>query len=144
MSRICSGLNYIPMPPTKLHILLADDETEISTLVSSVLQRAGHSVDVVADGQAAMDLLKENPGRYDLVVTDSNMPVVSGIELIEHLREIRFPGKIILLSGYATSELQEEYQSLNIDRIIEKPFSFSALVSAVKELSPSLQDKRPG
>jgi|ERR1700677_15204 len=128
------------MAQKNLNILLADDEAEIALLISSVLQRTGHSVDVAADGSSALDLLKKNPGRYDLVITDSNMPSVSGIELIEHLRETGFPGKIILLSGYVTSELEDMYQSLNIDRIIQKPFAFAALNGAVKELSAGMQD----
>jgi CheY-like chemotaxis protein len=124
------------MPAKKLHILLADDETEIATLVSSVLQRDGHSVDLAADGQAALDLIKDSATPYDLVITDSNMPGVTGIELIGHLREARFPGKIILLSGYA-SELEEEYQGLNIDQVVQKPFAFSELIRAVKQTTGS-------
>src|ERR1700744_6580571 len=103
------------MSATKPHILLADDETEIAMLISSVLQRAGYSVDIADDGQSALDLMKEHPGRHGLIITDSNMPVVSGIELIEHLRKTNYPGRIILLSGYITAELEDIYQGLNID-----------------------------
>jgi DNA-binding response OmpR family regulator len=131
------------MPAPNLHILLADDEAEIASLISSVLKRSGHKVDVAEDGRAALELLKEKPGMHDLVITDSNMPYLSGIELIEHLRETRFPGKIILLSGDITSELQDVYQSLNIDRIIQKPFAFTELTGAVKELGADLQASRP-
>jgi DNA-binding response OmpR family regulator len=121
------------MPAKNLHILLVDDETEISSLVASVLQRAGHSVDLAEDGQPALDLLGENPGRYDLVITDSNMPCLSGIELIQHLRKTGFPGKIILLSGYVADESQDIYRELNIDRILQKPFAFSELMKSVNE-----------
>ncbi|HWB61855.1 MAG TPA: response regulator [Chthoniobacteraceae bacterium] len=120
------------MPSKNLNILLADDEDEIASLVSSVLIRAGHSVDLASDGQAALDLLKDNPARYDLIITDSNMPAVSGLELIEYLRKTGYPGKIILLSGYA-ADLEKEYKILNIDRIMQKPFAFADLIGAVKE-----------
>lgn len=123
------------MTAQKIHILLADDEAEISSLVSSVLKRSGHDVDVATDGDDALRLLKENPGRYQLVITDSNMPGTSGVELVSYLRSTDFTGKIMLLSGYVTSELQDVYQSLNIDRIIEKPFSFAAFNTAIKELT---------
>lgn len=122
------------MPAKNLHILLADDETEIASLISSVLQRAGHTVDLAADGQAALDLLRDSPAPYDLVITDSNMPGVSGIELIGHLRKTNFPGKIILLSGYA-AEQEEEYQVFNIDRIVQKPFAFAELIGAVSQVT---------
>jgi DNA-binding response OmpR family regulator len=132
------------MAPAKLHILLVDDEAEIATLVASVLQRSGHAVDVAADGEAALAFLNEKPGQYQLVITDSNMPGVSGIQLVEHLRKTNFTGKVILLSGYVTSELQDVYQSLNIDRIIEKPFSFVALNAAVKEVMAGMETNPQG
>lgn len=122
------------MSARKLHILLADDETEIATLVSSVLVREGHTVDLADDGESALELLKESPARFDLIITDSNMPGISGIQLIEHLRKTAFPGKIILLSGYA-SDLDDEVRPLKVDRIIQKPFAFKAFVAAVKEVT---------
>jgi len=88
-------------------------------------------VDLAADGQARSTCSgKAHP--YDLVITDSNMPGVSGIRVIEHLRKIGFPGKIFLLSGSA-AELEEEYQSLNVDKILQKPFTFAVLLAAVNE-----------
>lgn len=122
------------MSVTKLHILLADDEAEIASLLSSVLKRNGHTVDLAGDGQAALDLLASDPARFDLVITDSNMPDVSGIQLIEHLRKTSYPGKIILLSGYA-SDLEDEVRPLKIDMILQKPFAFSALLTAVKDVT---------
>ena len=127
------------MPAPKLHILLADDEVEIATLVSSVLRRSGHTVDITSDGQAAVNMMTEKPGAHDLIITDSNMPNLSGIELIEHLRKTHFPGKIILFSGHITPESKDVYQALNIDRIIQKPFAFAELIGAVKELGEALR-----
>ena len=121
-----------------LNILFADDEQEIAMIVSSVLSRAGHSLDVVYDGNEAIAKLKEKPGHYHLLITDGNMPGLSGIELIEQLPQFDFHGKTILLSGYLTEELQETYEALHIDRIIQKPFGFTDLKKAVDELGAGI------
>jgi CheY-like chemotaxis protein len=121
-----------------LNILFADDEQEIAAIVASVLQRAGHSLDVVHDGEAALLKLKEKPGHYHLLITDGNMPGISGIQLIEKLPQYDFHGKTILLSGYLTEELEETYESLHIDRIIQKPFGFTDLKKAVDELGAGI------
>jgi CheY-like chemotaxis protein len=124
------------MPPNKsLNILFADDENEIALIVSGFLARAGHVVDVVGDGKAALAKLKEQPAHYNLLITDSNMPEMSGIDLIRQLPEIGYSGKIILLSGYLTEELQEDYTSLPINRIIQKPFALADLGKIIGEMA---------
>jgi len=122
------------MPKKSLNILFADDENEIASIVASVLKRSGHKVDVVGDGQAALLKLKESPGHYNLLITDSNMPELSGIELIAQLPQTGFNGKIILLTGYLTEDMQSTYESLPIDRIIQKPFPLAELGKHVDEL----------
>lgn len=128
------------MSPKKLNILLADDESEIAMLVSSVLRRSGHSVECVEDGETAVARLTEKTGYYDIVITDSNMPGISGIEVIEYLRKQEFRGGVILLSGYVAQESQDVYEALKIDRIIQKPFVFSDLSKAVNELSVEMEN----
>lgn len=122
------------MPKKSLNILFADDEDEIASIVASILKRAGHTVDVVGDGQAALLKLKEAPGHYHLLITDSNMPELSGIELIARLTETGFKGKVILLTGYLTEEMEGTYVSLLIDKVIQKPFPLAEFSRQVDEL----------
>lgn len=123
------------MPIKKLNILLADDEPEIATVIASVLKRGGHAIDIVNDGREAYTRLQENGAHYHLLITDSNMPEMSGIQLIQELPQTSFRGKIMLLSGYLTAELQDVYKDLPIDKIVQKPFVFAALSKAVAELA---------
>lgn len=127
----------------QLNILLADDENEIATIVGALLRRAGHTIDVVNDGTAAVLKLKETPGRYDLLITDGNMPELSGIQLIEQLPQLDFHGKVVLLSGYLTEDLQETYEGLPIDKIIQKPFPLADLTKVVKEISEKIESEQP-
>jgi YesN/AraC family two-component response regulator len=57
-----------------------------------------------------------------VVITDNEMPCVSGVELVRELRERSFRGKIIVLSGYLTNETREAYAQMKVDAILNKPF----------------------
>jgi len=104
-------------------VLLADDEVHITHILERKFQKAGFSVVVAGDGEEALEIARENPP--DLVITDLQMPYMSGIELATHLREL--PGTadtpVIMLTarGYLVSE--EQLSRTNIRQIVSKPFS---------------------
>ena len=75
-----------PAPKKSLRVLYADDMKELRQLLEVVLGRDGHKVESVPDGNLALDLLKDNPAAYDVVITDHHMPTVSGLELVARLR----------------------------------------------------------
>ena len=72
---------------------------------------------------------------FDVIITDSSMPGVSGIELVRALRGQNFPGKIMVLSAHLTSETRASYEALQVDALIEKPFNVKALRSRVDHLA---------
>ena len=59
--------------------------------------------------------------------------------MIEQLPSIGFRGKIVLLSGYLTEELEETYKALAIDKVVQKPFSFADLNKIVKDLGAAIE-----
>ena len=115
-------------------ILLADDEPHITHIISLKLTRAGFEVIVVEDGELALKAAIER--RPDAIVTDLQMPYLSGIELAqqlstnEHCRDI----PIILLTarGYA---VEEELKNLpSIKKMLSKPFSAKDLLKDINAL----------
>lgn len=117
-----------------LHILIADDAADVASLASSVLEYSGHSVEVAGNGLEALVKITHNPHHYDLLITDNNMPKLSGVELIRQLRKDGFLGKIIVASGCITEEMSKAYQSLNIDQVLQKPYGVNQLLKAVEGL----------
>ncbi len=117
-----------------LHILVADDEKSVTTSVAFVLKRAGHTADVVHDGDEALDRITKQPGHYHILITDHVMVKMSGLELLAQLRKANYHGKIIVLSGNLTAQLEEEYRGLGAEKIIHKPFELFELRKAVEEL----------
>ena len=120
--------------PRNLNILVAEDETDISMLVSTRLRDAGHTVVVAGDGREALDRMTEKPRHYDLLITDSNMPRLSGFELVEQVRREGFSGKIIMASAFRMMEPEVVERSHLVDRIVHKPYLMADLQLAVEEL----------
>ncbi len=110
-----------PAPKKSLRVLYADDMKELRQLLEVVLGRDGHKVESVPDGNLALDLLKDNPAAYDVVITDHHMPTVSGLELVARLRAMNFKGRIIVFSSELSEEVDATYRAHKVDFILPKP-----------------------
>ena len=80
--------------------------------------------------------MAEKPRHYDLLITDSNMPRVSGFELVGRVRKDGFSGKIIMASAFKTLDPEVVERSHLVDRIVHKPYLMADLQLAVEELCP--------
>jgi DNA-binding response OmpR family regulator len=118
---------------------VADDEMAVTTTVALVLRRAGHEVDVAHDGDDAMALVTQRPGRHHIVITDHAMQRVSGLELVMRLQAAGFPGKVLVLSAHLTTQLKDAYLALGVKNFIHKPFDLSELRTAVDEMGAALE-----
>ena len=119
-------------------ILLAEDEDPVRALVARALSQDGHEVVGAADGAEALDLLKRESGRFDLLLADIKMPVMDGIALaLAAARD--FPAlPILLMTGYADQRERASGLDALIRDVIAKPFSLAEIKSAVAAaLSPA-------
>jgi CheY-like chemotaxis protein len=116
-------------------ILVIDDDEQVRGAIRRILERAGHTVVDVADGEAGMRAQREQPA--DLIITDIFMPGQDGIETIRQLRR-EFPGgKIIAISGgdrTHTMDLRKDAGLFGASRTLGKPFELTELLKAVSEL----------
>ena len=117
-------------PPQR--ILVADDDSYIRELSTKVLIRSGYEVDAAADGAAAWQALTTD--SYDLLITDQNMPKVSGVELLKKLRAARLALPVILMSGMMPMEELNRNPSLQLAALLPKPFCPDDLLGTVKEV----------
>lgn len=123
------------MPPPRRHILCADDHEQIGLLMKRLLERAGHEVESVSDGQEAWNRLSANPAAFDFVITDQQMPNLSGLQLVEKLRATGFPGKIIIQTCQLSPPEADAFRALAVDRILRKPGELLQLVEIVNTAS---------
>ncbi len=122
----------MPQPSQPL-ILLADDEPHITHIIAHKLKRAGMEVVVVEDGEMALKAAMEH--RPDVIVTDLQMPYLSGIELAQQLATnpacADIPIILLTARGYA---IEGEIEKLpSIRKLLSKPFSAKDLLGYINE-----------
>ena len=110
-----------------LKILAVDDEPSIAQSMRFIFERPLYDLASAEDGEAALARLTRDPNAFDVVITDNNMPGVSGIQFVRQLRERNFAGKIMVLSAHLSTEVRAAYEAMAVDAMIDKPFSIKAL-----------------
>jgi DNA-binding NtrC family response regulator len=112
-------------------ILMVDDDADIRQVNADVLRRFGYRTETAADGAAAWEALQAN--RYDLLITDNNMPKVSGVELVKKLRSARMALPVILATRALPIEELERNPWLQPVATLVKPFLHRQLLATVNE-----------
>ena len=125
-------------PPQPLRVLCADDNVLVLDMLSKTLQSAGHHVEVAMDGRAAVSRVEEDPGYFQLIVTDTRMPRLDGFGVVQQARHAGFEGKIIVFANSLTPEDRQRYAELRVDRVIDKPGKNGELMAAISELRAGL------
>jgi CheY-like chemotaxis protein len=117
-----------------LRVLVVDDEQVLCELVARMLREAGYEVVTACDGETGLDLIATAAESFDLVVTDSRLPGISGRELVARLRAGRPTLPIVHLTG----SLRCGGVGFPSDvRTLIKPFDLPQLIPTVRELLPA-------
>lgn len=112
----------------RLRVLLVEDNAFAQRLAASVLRQLGvKQLTVVTDGQAAIDLLGSSELQFDLIVSDWNMPKVTGLQLLQHVRKTWLNMPFLMLTGNANEEFVIAARENKVDAYVIKPFSASQL-----------------
>ena len=115
-------------------ILIVDDSRSIRELLTSVLHGAGFNVTSAEDGEDGLNAAKS--GKYDLVITDINMPVMDGIELLKSLRTLPDYAfrPILILTTEFSQEMKMKGKSAGATGWLVKPFDPVKLIEVIKRL----------
>ena len=120
-------------------ILVVDDEQPILGMVSGILSAAGYTVTARQDPAEALQDFKNDPHRYDLLITDMTMPGMTGYELATQVLELHPNLPVILCTGYSELINKKEAEAAGINRYFMKPVSSHELTAAVRELLQTRQ-----
>ena len=115
-------------------VLLAEDDPSVRAIVADVLTQKGYRVLRAADGQAALEMARGQPGKIDLLVTDIVMPGMTGRELAEALTAARPGLRVLYMSGYTDDAVVRHGVLAEEMHYLQKPFSPRALASKVREV----------
>src|SRR5262249_25955941 len=122
-------------PARGLRVLVADDNPTNREVLGKILERAGHTATLVADGERALDALEA--ARYDAALIDRNMPRLSGLETVQAIRlttgaRERMP--VIVLSADVTPEAKRECLEAGADSFLPKPIEAARLLEELQSL----------
>lgn len=129
---LSTAINHKKTPTVSMNILVVDDVPSICEVVVAILKHAGFRVTVAEDGEMAWGALCSD--RFDLMITDHDMPRLTGVDLLRRVRASSFDLPVILMSGCIPYEETDLAELLNPGMAMRKPFSFTELLGNVHSL----------
>jgi len=121
------------MLSTAMRILVVEDERKVARFIRQGLAEEGHAVEVAPDGDAALDLIAEEPS-YDLVILDVMLPRRDGFSVLKALREQHFQSPVLVLTARDGVADKVAGLDLGADDYLTKPFAFEELLARVRAL----------
>lgn len=114
-------------------ILIVEDDDAVRHFTARALTRDGHSVSMAEDGDLGLELVKEQNGQFDLILSDIRMPAMDGIAMALAIAE-HFPHlPILLMTGYAEQREQASEVTNVIIDVLPKPFELAELRNFVSQ-----------
>jgi len=110
-------------------ILIVEDRREFKEVIGEILESRGFVVNTASSGEQAIQMCGKN--RYDIIITDHGLPGISGLDLVEHIKEIDNRVKLILISGWEIEESIAELMKRGVDSLLTKPFRAEAIMETI-------------
>jgi len=120
-----------------LRVLYADDMDELRQLMQHTLAAGGFQITCMPDGMDAWNEIQQHPSDYDVLITDHHMAQMNGLELVQHLRQSGFGGRIIVISSELSEATDHAYHELHVDALLKKPIKFAQLPALLRNLTAS-------
>ncbi len=113
-------------------VLVVEDDPQGSKLIGLVLRKLGvANVENVTNGQEALDAIDAATEKFDLVISDWNMPVMTGIQLLSRVRKTHYRLPFIIITGRGTGESAVEAKMEGVTSFISKPYTPHQLISKI-------------
>ncbi|RDH85700.1 MAG: hypothetical protein DIZ80_01885 [endosymbiont of Galathealinum brachiosum] len=115
-----------------ISIMVVDDEASVANVLAEILRHYGYYIEVETNSKSALIKFSENPSKYDLLITDKEMPHLDGIELSRLVSDINKSVPVLLMSGHSSEK--DEHYSENIKTVLTKPFETTELIEVIKNI----------
>ena len=116
------------------HVLYLDDDDTLVFLVRRLLQRRGYEVSAFCDQKEAIDAVRANPQGFDLLLTDYNMPGMSGIDVAREVLAINPRLTVAVASGYINEELEQKAAAVGVREVVFKTDAIESFCDVVQRL----------
>jgi two-component system, cell cycle sensor histidine kinase and response regulator CckA len=122
---------------TKATILVVEDEEGVRTVALRMVERCGYAAVPAADGLEAVNLVRQNPVRFDCVLLDLTMPRMGGEEALREIRHIAPHLPVLVCSGYPAQELTERFSGQAVTGFVQKPYRLAEVRARLQALFDS-------
>lgn len=115
-----------------LKILFVEDEESLRNIIKETFTKLDVTFDTAENGQEAFEKIQQN--HYDLIVTDINMPILNGLDLIEkirHILDLHIP--VYIMSAHTEQRFLDRAKELEVENYIMKPFDFINFINMTYE-----------
>ncbi len=133
-----------PMPTGDERILLVDDEKLLVESCREILVKIGYDVVPKNSSLAALDDFRNNPEKFDLVITDMTMPKMTGVDLVREIKNIRSDIPVIICTGFSELITAEIAKNLGVNKLLMKPFFSNELAAVIREVLDSEKIQEEG
>jgi FixJ family two-component response regulator len=113
------------------HILIMEDDVNLARGLKMILDEEGYNVDLQNTGHGAMDAM--DLADYDLLMADLRLPDIDGMEVVKQVKDTRPKTEVIVMTGYATSDLAVDAMKLGARDFLAKPFTEEQIKTAIDE-----------
>jgi DNA-binding NtrC family response regulator len=121
-------------------VLVVDDDPNLTDLLVDTLEVIGYESRAASSAQQALTMLKGE--RFSLVITDINMPEMSGIELLQRIKEVDSNLPVMLITGVGSDEIKQEAYEFGADGFLSKPFRIGKIEREIGNLLKGIQRRR--
>ena len=132
--------NSEALPKGSESILFVDDDAALAKIGKQRLERLGYTVESMTDSLTALAAFKNNPEKYDLVITDMTMPQMTGDQFIMALKNIRADIKTIICTGYSKKCNAETAEEIGVSGYLMKPVDREKLAETVRAVLDDVRD----
>lgn len=120
-----------------MHVLFVDDTFETRDLFRLCFTLEGHTVETAHNGHEALRMIQQSAGHLDVIIMDQHMPQMTGLEVVQYLRQLTVPVciPIILFTGDMPGMLETQAQTLGVARVLYKPILPADLIAQAREVA---------
>lgn len=123
-----------------LKLLFVEDEEDLISIISDTLNKLGANFLIAKNGKEGLAVFEANQG-IDLVITDINMPIMNGLDMISEIKKIS-PVEIVIMSAHTESEYIDKSKELGVKHYLLKPFDFLKFIDLVVSLDLGKNDTK--
>ncbi|MDH5545204.1 MAG: PAS domain S-box protein [Gammaproteobacteria bacterium] len=128
-------VNSVIVDGNQARVLVVDDEESIVELYGILFEMYGYEVTAMTDPKAALELVKQNPYAFDVIVTDYTMPGITGEELSRQILALREDMPILMCTGYSERMDEKKAHAMGIRAFLMKPVEPLRILESVAELA---------